>query len=50
MPEIDFFCDFCREEITRSQTMSWYLLRAAGVRRVIWRLNDLAHLEGMRMT
>jgi len=32
VPEIDFFCDFCREEITRSQTMSWYLLRAVGVR------------------
>lgn len=32
MPEIDFFCDFCREEITRSQTMSWYLLRASGER------------------
>ena len=25
-------------------------IRAAGDRRVIWRLNDLAHLEGMRMT
>ncbi len=25
-------------------------VRAAGDRRVIWRLNDLAHLEGMRMT
>jgi broad specificity phosphatase PhoE len=25
-------------------------VRAAGDRRVLWRLNDLAHLEGMRMT
>lgn len=25
-------------------------IRAAGSRRVIWRLNDLAHLEGFRMT
>ena len=25
-------------------------IRAAGDRRVIWRLNDLAHLEGMKMT
>jgi probable phosphoglycerate mutase len=25
-------------------------IRAAGDRRVIWRLNDLAHLDGMRMT
>ncbi len=28
MPGPEFYCDFCHDEITVSQTMSWYLLRA----------------------
>lgn len=32
MPDFDFLCDYCRQEITNRQTMSWYLLRRSNER------------------